>query len=100
MRKRWWWIVVAALVLAPVAWYLASPLFITRRVDEAFPTGEARPMSKGATVPSDMTPQQVEETMMAASKKEARTAERAPAAAAVAALRGSFMGADAFHRGE
>ena len=42
-RKRW--IALAAVVLvmiaAPIAWYLASPLFITRAVDESFPVAQA-----------------------------------------------------------
>jgi hypothetical protein len=39
MRRRTW-IILGALVLfgLPIAWYLASPLFIDREVDEAFPT--------------------------------------------------------------
>ena len=34
------WIVIGVLVLLalPVAWYLISPLFIDKEVDEAFPT--------------------------------------------------------------
>jgi hypothetical protein len=38
MRKRVWWIVVIlAVLLSPIAWYLGSPLFINRTVDEPFP---------------------------------------------------------------
>ena len=31
-------LVVAAVIALPVAWYLLSPLFITRQIEEAFPT--------------------------------------------------------------
>lgn len=39
MRRRIWWIVAILMVLlAPVAWYLGSPLFISKTVNEPFPT--------------------------------------------------------------
>lgn len=38
MRKRIWWVVaVLAVLLAPIVWYLGSPLFINKTVDEPFP---------------------------------------------------------------
>jgi len=40
MRRRlrfWIVILIAAALLAPVAWYLGSPLFINRTVNEPFP---------------------------------------------------------------
>ena len=40
MLKQRWMVsiaVAAAAVIAPIAWYLISPLFVTRRVDESFP---------------------------------------------------------------
>ncbi len=94
MRRRWWWVIaVLVIVGAPVAWYLGSPLFINRTVEEAFPA------SAGAEVPSGMTQAQVEETMMAASK-ESTSSEEAMPAAAVALRRGTLAGADDFHQGE
>jgi hypothetical protein len=33
-------IVLAAVIVAPIAWYLISPLFITRTVDEDFPAAQ------------------------------------------------------------
>jgi hypothetical protein len=41
MRRRVRWIVtivILVVLLAPVAWYLGSPLFINKAVDEPFPT--------------------------------------------------------------
>jgi hypothetical protein len=38
MRIRLWWIVAVFVVLsAPAVWYLGSPLFINRTVDEPLP---------------------------------------------------------------
>ncbi len=106
-RRRWVWGTLATLVIiiAPIAWYLGSPLFISRRVDEAFPTGAGSssfPMSERATVPEGMTRQQVEETMMKASEVDQSAAEAMPGDAAAAAIlaSGSFVDADSFHRGE
>ena len=42
MRRRVWIVVIVGLiVLLPIAWYLGSPLFIDRVVDEEFPTSMA-----------------------------------------------------------
>lgn len=122
-RKQYWWIgavlvvigahwwigAVLVIIGAPIAWYLGSPLFINRVVNEPFPTGEGTasstttfPMSKDATVPEGMTQQQVEETMMNASKVEKPADETMPpgAASAKVVARGTFAGADAIHKGE
>lgn len=105
-RKQYWWIVAVLVILgAPVAWYLGSPLFINRVVDEPFPasTGTADfPMSKGATVPQGMTEQQVEDTMMKASKVETSASDGMPAGAdsGKVVARGTFAGADNIHKGE
>lgn len=96
--RRWLWVgvIVAAIILAPVAWYLGSPLFINRTVNEEFP------MSAGATVPQGMTRQQVEEEMRKASKVDSMMAESMPAAqtAPTVLVSGSFQSADAVHKGE
>jgi len=97
MRRRLWWVIIAAIVVgAPIVWYLASPLFLNRVVSEGFP------MSAGATVPEGMTQQQVEETMAAAAQTTTSASEAMPPAVspAVAVARGSFTGADGFHRGQ
>lgn len=97
MRRRLWWIVaVLVIVGAPIAWYLGSPLFISKTVSEEFP------MSAGAEVPEGMTREQVEETMMKASKQSATAVETMPGGTtpATVLLRGTFVGADNFHQGE
>ena len=99
MRRRVWWIVAAAVILgAPIAWYLGSPLFISRTVNEPFPA--AFPMSAGATVPEGMAQQQVEDTMMKASKENTSASEAMPSGSASVVARGTFRGADDFHKGE
>lgn len=99
MRKRLWWVVAIVVILgAPVAWYLGSPLFINRTVDEPFPG--SFPASAGATIPEGMTRQQVEDTMMQASKRSATAAESMATGTAAVVARGTFRGADDFHKGE
>lgn len=107
MQRRVWW-VVAALVIAgaPIAWYLGSPLFINKTVNEPFPTTaqtseETFPMSKYAVVPEGMTQQQVEEVMMRASKANSAAAEPMPLGTTPTVVaRGTFVAVDSFHRGE
>jgi hypothetical protein len=77
MRRRiprWAWIALGVLVIvgAPIAWYLGSPLFINRVVDEPFPITADAPTS-GAT-PADAT-------------------------GGTVVARGIFAGADDFHKG-
>ena len=57
MLRRPWILIgggLALLVAVPVAWYLISPLFITRAVDEALPT--ARPAIVAAATQPPVTP--------------------------------------------
>ncbi|MEX0788093.1 MAG: DM13 domain-containing protein [Anaerolineales bacterium] len=56
IRRGWLMIGVVALIVgAPIAWYLISPLFITRQVGEAFPAGEAtEAMEQAAAEPTKM----------------------------------------------
>jgi hypothetical protein len=68
------WIAAGVLVVvgAPIAWYLGSPLFITRAVDEPFPVATGTPAS--ATAPADATGARV-------------------------VARGTFAGSDGVHKG-
>ncbi len=53
MRRRWWWILaVVVIVGAPLAWYLGSPLFLNRVVDEAAVAG-AGEVARGSFVGAD-----------------------------------------------
>ena len=51
-RRRWWWIIgIVVVVGAPIAWYLGSPLFISKTVVEEVPT--VRVLSRGMFVDAD-----------------------------------------------
>ncbi|HEX4841195.1 MAG TPA: DM13 domain-containing protein [bacterium] len=108
MRRRVWWL-VAVLVIAgaPIVWYLGSPMFINKTVNEPFPKStrtseDTFPMSKGAVVPEGMTHQQVEEIMMKASKENSTATEPMPVGTipTTVVARGTFIAADSFHHGE
>lgn len=44
MRKRVLWIVIVlAILAAPILWYLGSPLFINKTVNEPFPAPTSVP---------------------------------------------------------
>lgn len=108
MQRTVWWVVAILVILgAPVAWYLGSPLFINKTVNEPFPTTartseETFPMSKRAVVPLGMTQQQVEEMMVKASKEKSAAAEPMPLGTTPTTLvaRGTLIAADSFHQGE
>ena len=73
--KRRGFIIGAVLVAIPVlavAWWLGSPLFIDRVVDEPFPRAAM------AVVPDDMTEEQVEEIMVEAEAEDAMVDEPMP----------------------
>lgn len=95
MQRRWLWWVIAIVVLvgAPVAWYVGSPLFISRTVTEAFP------MSANATLPEGMTREQAETELMEASKQTSAASEAMPATEITALAKGAFTDADGFHKG-
>jgi len=94
--RRWPLILIAAAIVLPVAWYLASPLFLNKNVNEAFP------MSANAAIPPGMTHQQVEVQMAQAAKTNITMTEPMPAAAASSAIveHGFFTNGDDFHKGE
>lgn len=85
--------VVLALPIAAAAWWLGSPLFLDRTVQEAFPYSES------AVVPPGMTRQQIEETMATMAELDAQASEAMPEAMAAVVKAGSFMDADSFHQG-
>ncbi len=106
-RKR---ILIAAAILAvpalALAWWLGSPLFIDRAVNEEFP------LSADAAVPAGMTRAQVEQTMATMAMLDGEAMDEAmpampaatpgapPADAPMIVKRGMFRDADGFHRGE
>ena len=86
--------IVVGIPILALGWWLGSPLFITNEVDEEFP------MSAGAIVPVDMTPEEVEAEMeTAADRPVDQTDEPMPGADPVKLVGGVFVGADSFHEG-
>ena len=89
---------VAAAIAVPIiaaGWWLGSPLFLDREVDEAFP------LSADAAVPDGMTQDEVEGEMADAAATDVPADEpmdEAMAAGEVLAS-GAFEGADEFHTG-
>lgn len=60
-------LVLAAIIAAPIAWYLISPLFITRTVDEDFPAAQAAlPATTRNSLPANamqmQTPEPIKES--------------------------------------
>ena len=92
--------VVVAIPVVALAWYLFSPLFVTKEVQEEFP------FAANAVVPKDMTRAEIEKTMATLAKTEGdQVTEDMPdeidkADAPAALLKtGTFEGADRFHKG-
>ena len=85
---------VAAAVLA-LAWWLGSPLFLSKTVDEEFP------LTVKATVPDNMTRAEVEAVMKGMAMVDAPMSEEmTPSMAAATAVKtGAFRDADRFHKG-
>ncbi len=101
-------IAVAVIMGIPIlwlAWYLLSPLFINKTVEEEFPLAAA------AVIPADMNMAEVEQVMMDAASVDEMRDEAAPAEmamagdemkmdASVTALKsGSFRDGDRIHKG-
>ena len=89
-RYRGRLIVAAVIVAIPVlalAWWLGSPLFINKTVDEEFP------FSVSAVVPEDMTRAQVDQTMETMAMMDSPVSEAMPEAAAPSGSPGDMMGA-------
>ena len=97
MSKRTW-IIVSIVVAVPVlaiGWWLGSPLFLDKTVDEEFP------MSAGAVVPDDMTQQDVEKEMEAAAAEPdtAASDDMPDEDEPVPVVSGEFEDYDNFHQG-
>jgi len=85
---------VTAVVLA-LAWWLGSPLFLSKTVDEEFP------LTVDATVPENMTRAEVEAVMKGMAMVDSPMSEGMMAAIAGASVVkiGTFRDADRFHKG-
>ncbi len=93
-------ITAGALVAAGLAWWLGSPLFLDRTVDEGFPVAAAESAPTGTT-------EQILDPMEPSSRTERENQQldeepspaSAPAPGPVAVAEASFEGADEFHQG-
>ncbi|MBI2965569.1 MAG: DM13 domain-containing protein [Chloroflexi bacterium] len=87
--------VVLAIPVAAIAWWLGSPLFINRTVDEQFEFGGTR------FTPSEMSATEVDAVMAAAAAVDVPMLESMTAEMAAAAVvkSGQFHDADSFHKG-
>ncbi|MDR7419865.1 MAG: DM13 domain-containing protein [Armatimonadota bacterium] len=93
-NRPWvWFVVLGAIVVLPIAWYLGSPLFLDKTVNEVFP------MSTNATLPAGVTREQAEQEMREASKQAVTAADGMPAAAPTPLAAGAFGDVDAVHTG-
>lgn len=125
-RIRMILIVIIVLILIPIAWWLASPLFINRTVDEAFPfeipsqealanmsADEKEQVLAAAmtampdaetleTMPAEAKEQMETQLMQIAAEMPAKEMnDEMPAAADewLVVAQGEFMDADSFHQG-
>lgn len=97
--------VIIIAVLAPVAWWLLSPIFTDTTVEEDFP------LAANALIPDDMTMEEAEQVMIEAASKFNKYDERAPEGMAMPAdpmqidasaqvvKSGDFRDGDSFHKG-
>jgi hypothetical protein len=100
-RRKRLLIGIAVIILIPVlalAWWLGSPLFINKTVEDEFP------FAADAAVPANMTRDEVEKVMEVMSKVNAEMDEAMPdemmkQPSATAVKSGSFRDADSFHKG-
>ncbi len=88
-------LVGAAIPAIALAWWLGSPLFLNKTVDEQFPR------TVGAQIPADVTRAEVEMVMETMAKVPNTMMEAMPEAMAAAQIvsSGSLRGADRFHLG-
>ncbi len=95
--RRRSFLITAALVAVPVlavGWYLFSPLFINRTVEEEFPRAAM------AALPAGMTAEEVEQEMLDAEAGDFDVTDAMPDDQdPVALVTGEIVGADSFHQG-
>ncbi len=87
--------VVALIPVLALAWWLGSPLFISKTVDEEFP------LTVGADIPEGMSRSDVETIMEGMAKMDSSMMESMThdEATAMVVKTGSFRDADSFHMG-
>ncbi|MEE8376553.1 MAG: DM13 domain-containing protein [Acidimicrobiia bacterium] len=86
--------VIVGIPVLALGWWLGSPLLFDTEVSEEFP------MSAGAVIPDDMTPEEVEAAMVdAAGEPGAAVDEDMPASPPIALVSGQFEDFDSFHNG-
>lgn len=99
--------IIVLVIVAPLAWYLASPLFLDKKVDEAFPftpiaTPETMPKAtETEAMPEATAMNSMEEStpMMEATAMDSME-EATPATAVwTQVAQGQFQDADSFHQG-
>ena len=88
-------VALGAVVVLAVAWWLLTPLFLDREVNEAFP------LAASAEIPATMDRRDVEREMTAAAAGIDQAEEAPPPGMpqAPALGKGTFVGADDFHQG-
>ena len=94
-RRFWTVVVVAGIPAAALAWWLGSPLFIDKTVEEEFP------LAASAEVPDGMTRKDVEDTMATMAKVDSEKKEPMSEEMTKAKVikSGEFQGADRAHSG-
>jgi hypothetical protein len=106
MTSRLWLIiagVIGLIIVVPVAWYLASPLFIDQVVEEDFPA-QIPSAAELAQMPEEKRQEMEAEVMETAAQMPDKVMNEAmPETVSdhqpVLVLQGQFMDADSFHKG-
>lgn len=99
-RKAWYkrrgviaGLVVVAIPVIALGWWLFSPLLFDKTVIEEFPRAAS------AQIPEGSTAEEVEAAMVEAEGQDLDASDDMPAADPIKILSGSFTGADSFHQG-
>lgn len=86
-------LIVVAIPVIALGWWLFSPLLFDKTVIEEFPRAAT------AQIPEGSTAQEVEAAMVDAEAENSSATDDMPAADPIKLVSGSFMGADSFHQG-